>query len=121
MGALVNEGESNKIRPRYENEFPEYKRHIKLVLSLLFFDRIVLMASFLFRSPSIQFSSKGAFSIETSSMSTGLERFVSSGSGIGRKLSLDASGSNTRVSDTRMNKAPSNKSQIQEANQDIGQ
>ncbi|GJX96863.1 hypothetical protein Tco_0352661 [Tanacetum coccineum] len=82
MGALVNEGESNKIRPRYENEFPEYKRHIKPVFSLHSFDRIVLMASFPFGSPSIRFSSKGAFSVETSSMSTGLERFVSSGSGM---------------------------------------
>ncbi|GJZ51764.1 retrotransposon protein, putative, ty1-copia subclass [Tanacetum coccineum] len=82
MGALVNEGESNKIRPRYENEFPEYKRHIKPVFSLHSLDRIMLMASFPFGSPSIRFSSKGAFSVETSSMSTGLERFVSSGSGM---------------------------------------
>nr|GEY66917.1 probable ubiquitin-conjugating enzyme E2 37 [Tanacetum cinerariifolium] len=40
-------------------------------------------------------------------------------SGIVRKLSLDDSGSNTMVSDKGMNKAPSNKSQVQEPNQDF--
>ncbi|GKD28709.1 hypothetical protein Tco_1239487, partial [Tanacetum coccineum] len=40
-------------------------------------------------------------------------------SGISRKVSLDASASNTRVSDTGMNKAPPNKSQNQEPNQDF--
>nr|GEY39295.1 probable ubiquitin-conjugating enzyme E2 37 [Tanacetum cinerariifolium] len=39
-------------------------------------------------------------------------------SGIGRKVSLDASASNTRVIDMGMNTAPPNKSQNQEPNQD---
>nr|GEX96219.1 protein like COV 1-like [Tanacetum cinerariifolium] len=39
-------------------------------------------------------------------------------SGIGRKVSPDASASNTRVIDTGMNKAPPNKSHNQEPNQD---
>ncbi|GJZ84829.1 hypothetical protein Tco_0650168 [Tanacetum coccineum] len=61
-------------------------------------------------------------SIDQLHVTAHMRRLLSSyNEGIGRKLSLDASGSNTRVSDTRMNKAPSNKSQIQEANQDLGQ